>query len=109
MFPDLLGAASQDQDAVVRAEAHLAFLDAVTRRRQGEQSAAVSKYMEVDVWGQDPGEPISFSAPNWIAVDADDNLYITEFLGNRVQKISAEGALLGQWGKTTASSGAQRA
>ncbi len=98
VFPALLGSASQDQDAVVRAEAHLAFLDAVSRRRGGEQPSAVSRYMEVDVWGQDPGAPISFSAPNWIAVDADDNLYITEFFGNRVQKISAEGALLGQWG-----------
>ena len=111
VFPALAGAALQDQDAVVRAMAQFAFKDAVGRRRQEEQSVAGPAYVEVDVWGKEAEGSISFSAPNWIAVDADDNIYITEFFGNRVQKISPDGVLLAQWGsqgRTTASSGARR-
>ena len=33
-----------------------------------------------------------------MAIDADDNVYTTEFQGNRVQKFSPEWELLNQWG-----------
>ena len=35
-------------------------------------------------WGDDPSSGISFSSPNGIAIDSSDNVYVTEFRGNRV-------------------------
>ena len=54
-------------------------------------------FVEVAVWGNPDGD-IRFSGPNGIAVDASDNVYVTEFQGNRVQKFTADGTLLLQWG-----------
>ena len=55
--------------------------------------------VELVVWGEDPvATGISFSAPNAIAVDSSNNVYVTEFRGNRVQKFTPDGVLITQWG-----------
>ncbi|MDA1347552.1 MAG: hypothetical protein O3A47_01585 [Chloroflexi bacterium] len=50
------------------------------------------------VWGRDSVGDVRFSAPNGIALDSSDNVYVTEFQGNRVQKFTADGKLLLGWG-----------
>ena len=52
-------------------------------------------YIEVMVLGE--GGDVEFSAPNHLALDADDNLYVTEFVGGRVWVFSATGVLLLQF------------
>ncbi len=52
-------------------------------------------FVEIAVWGEDPAtDGISFSFPNAIAVDSSDNIYTTEFSGNRVQKFTPDGVLI---------------
>ena len=53
---------------------------------------------EIAVWGQDPDDDVRFLSPNAIAIDSAGNVYVTEFRGNRVQKVTADGALLLHWG-----------
>lgn len=50
------------------------------------------------VWGNNPAFEVSFTSPNGIAIDVSDNVYVTEFRGNRVQKLSPDGVLLTVWG-----------
>jgi len=52
-------------------------------------------YIEVMVLGE--GDDVEFSAPNHLALDADDNLYVTEFVGGRVWVFSPSGELLLQF------------
>jgi sugar lactone lactonase YvrE len=54
-------------------------------------------FVEVAVWGEAGGD-VSFRNPNAIAIDSQDNVYITEFGGDRVQKFTPDGVLLLQWG-----------
>lgn len=65
----------------------------------------VPVFKEITVWGQDTDGDVHFSSPNGIAVDSSGNVYVTEFRGHRVQKFTADGALLLQWG----SEGSQKA
>ena len=53
-------------------------------------------YTIVATWGQD-GD-VQFMGPNAIAIDAEDNIYVTEFMGNRVQKFNTDGELITTWG-----------
>ena len=62
------------------------------------ESGLLTGYEEIDVWGEDPESGVSFVAPNAIAVDEDDNVYVTEFVGARVQKFTRNGELLMAWG-----------
>ena len=62
-----------------------------------EPVALVPGFTEVAVWG-DGGDDVSFSSPNAIAIDSLDNVYVTEFGGDRVQKFNSDGELLTQWG-----------
>ncbi len=55
------------------------------------------RWEEVARWGDD-GDEIRFNSPNGIAIDAADNVYTTEFRGNRVRKFTPEGELLIEWG-----------
>ena len=41
---------------------------------------------------------VQFQGPNGVAIDVDDNVYTTEFMGNRVQKFNQAGELLTTWG-----------
>lgn len=52
-------------------------------------------YAQVLVLGD--GDGIEFSAPNHLALDAEDNLYVTEFVGGRVWVFSPSGELLRQF------------
>lgn len=52
-----------------------------------ELSAA---YRQLTLWGNGAGG-IDFSSPNGLAIDGDDNVYITEARGNRFRKFSPEG------------------
>jgi tripartite motif-containing protein 71 len=50
-------------------------------------------YVELDVWGDDPSE-VGFAAPNGLALDADGNVYSTEFQGGHLRKFTPDGELL---------------
>ena len=50
------------------------------------------------IWGNAPAEGVSFTSPNGIAIDSSDNVYVTEFRGNRVQKFTSDGVPVAQWG-----------
>jgi DNA-binding beta-propeller fold protein YncE len=65
---------------------------------QGLASPTASlRFEQVDVWGLDDDLP-AFDAPNHIDIGSDGNVYVTEFRGNRVFKLSPRGELLAQWG-----------
>ncbi|MFW2340293.1 MAG: hypothetical protein ACN4GK_09610, partial [Acidimicrobiia bacterium] len=55
----------------------------------------VERYEQVLVLGD--GDGIEFLGPNHLALDTDDNLYVTEFGGGRVFVFSPEGELLRQF------------
>ena len=55
------------------------------------------RWEEVGRWG-DGAAGVEFNGPNGIAIDAEDQVYTTEFRGNRVQKFTPEGVPLGEWG-----------
>ena len=67
---------------------------AQTSTTQTESGLPIT-YQEVLVIGD--GDGISFSAPNHLALDADDNLYVTEFVGGRVWVLSPSGELRDQF------------
>ena len=62
-----------------------------------ESQRGIPVYESAATWGDDPSG-VSFSSPNGIAIDSSDNVYVTEFRGNRVQKFTADGVLVTQWG-----------
>ena len=53
----------------------------------------------VKAWGTFGSEPGDFNGPSGIAVDADDNLYITDQNNHRVQKLTPDGAHILSWGE----------
>ena len=55
-------------------------------------------FVEVAVWGQADDDSVTFRSPNGIAIDSSDNVCVTEFQGNRVQKFTSDGIPLAQWG-----------
>ncbi|HPO13474.1 MAG TPA: carboxypeptidase regulatory-like domain-containing protein [Candidatus Hydrogenedentes bacterium] len=66
------------------------------------------------VWGQfghggpsaeHPDDPIQFAGPRDIAIDAEDNVYVTDAENARVQKFTSEGDFLLQWGELGEGSG----
>ena len=97
-FPALWQAGTEDESPVVQQIARLAFFDALARRRQDKTRSGGNRFEEVAVWGLGADSDVSFQAPNWLAIDSDDNVYVTEFNGNRVQKIGPDGTLPAQWG-----------
>ena len=52
-----------------------------------------SGFEQVAVWGRDPGG-VRFESPNGITIDAEGNVYVTEFRGGHVRKFSPDGELL---------------
>ena len=65
---------------------------------QGAPQVGAPVYVEVAVWGEEPGGSVDLFAPNGIAIDSDDNVYVTEFEGHRVLKFAPDGELLAEWG-----------
>ncbi len=59
------------------------------------QDTAGTVYEQVMVLGE--GDGLDFNAPNHLALDADDNLYVTEFVGGRVFVFSPAGEFLHQF------------
>ena len=53
-------------------------------------------FEEVAIWGPEQGYDFDF--PNQLDVGVDGNLYLSEFRGGRVFRISPEGDILAQWG-----------
>ena len=100
VFVALCGAMSEDESDIVRATARIVFLHAVSRRREELAFTTHPSYKEASIWGDDGDGGITFRGPNWVAVDGEDNVYVTEFFGNRVQKFNSDGLLLAQWGSS---------
>ena len=57
-------------------------------------------YAEVENWSSANAPGIVWAGSNGIAIDSDDNIYTTEFMGNRIRKFSPAGELLLEWGGT---------
>ena len=95
VFVALKEAESKDDSDVVRTTARLGFLGALSRRREERALSLEPAYVEAAIWGQDA---TSFQGPNWVAIGAGDDVYVTEFFGNRVQRFNSDGELLAQWG-----------
>ena len=67
-----------------------------------------SEFTEVAAWSNEGGS-VTFSGPNAIAIDSQDNVYLTEFGGDRVQKFTPDGVFLAQWGGRGADPGSSDA
>ena len=55
-------------------------------------------YTLIEEWRLGSDSDAQFVGPNAIVIDSNDNLYITEFMGNRVQKFNADGEFITAWG-----------
>ena len=77
--------------------AHPATLDQQTPLTNEPQSG-IPVYESTGTWGEDLSDGVSFASPNGIAIDSSDNVYVTEFRGNRVQKFTSDGVLVAEWG-----------
>jgi DNA-binding beta-propeller fold protein YncE len=67
----------------------------ISTTSQSAQKTEVTVYEQVMVLGE--GDGLDFNAPNHLALDADDNLYVTEFVGGRVFVFSPAGEFLHQF------------
>ena len=55
-------------------------------------------YTLIEQWGTSDNGEVQLMGPNALVIDAEDNIYITEFMGNRVQKFNIDGELIATWG-----------
>jgi DNA-binding beta-propeller fold protein YncE len=62
-------------------------------------------YIEVEGWGVKLSAGIVWARPNGIAIDSENNIFTTEFQGNRIRKLSPDGELLLEWGITGTGNG----
>jgi tripartite motif-containing protein 71 len=60
--------------------------------RGGEAKAAVPRFLRE--WGEEGSEPGEFHFPIGIAINAADEIFVTDFYNDRVQKFSVDGKLL---------------
>lgn len=60
-----------------------------------DEFEAAFVFEEIEVWDASTGYDFDF--PNQMAVGPDGNLYLTEFSGGRLFKITQEGEILAQW------------
>jgi len=58
----------------------------------------VSSYILIQDWQLSGNSDVQFMGPNAIVIDSADNIYTTEFMGNRVQKFNSDGELVIAWG-----------
>lgn len=61
-------------------------------------AAAVNPPVFVSKWGTHGTTAGKFDAPEFVAVDADGNVYVTDGGNDRVQKFTAGGSFITQWG-----------
>ena len=61
---------------------------------EAAESATTPTYTVVEGWELNA----QFMGPNAIVIDSEDNIYTTEFMGNRVQKFNSGGELITSWG-----------
>jgi hypothetical protein len=69
------------------------------------QVPQMTEYNEVENWSSSREPGILWVRPNGIVIDHEDNIYTTEFQGNQVRKLTPDGELLLEWGKTGDSNG----
>lgn len=55
-------------------------------------------YTLIEEWQLGSNSDVQFMGPNAIVIDSEDNIYTTEFMGNRVQKFNSDGELIIEWG-----------
>ena len=83
-------------DAVPTAAAAETATETATPETSGvldELIELASGFEQVAVWGRGRGG-VRFEAPNGLTIDADGNVYVTEFRGGHVRKFSPDGELL---------------
>ncbi len=64
----------------------------------GAETVQPPSYTLIEDWQWGGDSDVQFMAPNAIVIDSEDNIYITEFMGNSVQKFAPNGELLTAWG-----------
>jgi hypothetical protein len=62
-------------------------------------------YIFVTKWGTEGAGPGEFLYPAGVAVDGSGNVYVADFLNDRVQKFTSTGTYLTQWGSSGYSDG----
>ena len=62
-------------------------------------------YTLIEEWQLGGDSDVRFLAPNAIAIDSEDNIYTTEFMGNRVQKFDSDGERVIAWGSEGSENG----
>jgi DNA-binding beta-propeller fold protein YncE len=58
----------------------------------------VNEYQFITKWGSLGTEPGQFDGPSGLAVDNEDNIYVTENDNHRIQKFTSDGEFLASWG-----------
>lgn len=62
-------------------------------------------YTLIEEWQLGSDSDVQFMGPNAIVIDSEDNIYTTEFMGNRVQKFNSDGELVIAWGSEGSANG----
>jgi DNA-binding beta-propeller fold protein YncE len=65
----------------------------VTAQQQEQQ-----QYSFVTQWGTEGDGSGQFNNPAGVAVDSEDNVYVTDVNNNRIQKFTANGTFITSWG-----------
>ena len=58
-------------------------------------------YRMIQAWGEAYSETVHFTDPHCIALDADGNLLIADYMGSRVTRFTPDGTFLGELGNGT--------
>lgn len=65
----------------------------------------IPNYTLIEEWRLGGDSDVQFRGPNAIVIDSEDNIYTTEFMGNKVQKFAPDGELLIAWGSEGSENG----
>lgn len=65
---------------------------------ENTEMVQIPNYTLIEEWRLGGDSDVQFMGPNAIVIDSEDNIYTTEFMGNRVQKFAPDGELIIAWG-----------
>lgn len=75
------------------------FVSQPARAQDGSaETVPLPNYTLIKDWRLGADSDVQFMGPNAIVIDSEDNIYTTEFMGNRVQKFNSDGELITAWG-----------
>ncbi len=82
------------------------FVFQLIQAQDEDMDMAISpNYTLIEGWQLGSNNDVRWMGPNAIVIDTEDNIYTTEFMGNRVQKFNASGELIVAWGSEGSGNG----